>query len=946
MEDRDDDDNESAVRALNTAMTKQEQSLKIFKDDPLMVNRPFDEIPASRNSSAAPSDETTTFLGIVSRSDSNTSDVLGAAGVTNDSPAAFVRAGDIDGEDDGIQDEMKNLVVSENLLRKEMERATRVASRSSIEQLSSDLLAATEIICNQVAGNDSPSIEEIRAHVTKEQSKGDEVGSCNTVHNMHDLAFVDDIMETVMDTVLGCKGDDDQKIPTQYARRRTTTATSKAAKEDLEKSPVLGASTPQALLSTRSAPARNGTQMTSSGSRDAPSMAYRSSSMALTDKEKAFVVRELRNARSIATKQKKERDPKLSGHAIGEGNHRGQGKRKVIENRNDSQKMSSADERAKRPSLMERMKSFSSQRKSVPSEEEPRKDVTVCVTVGESSVLTPVEVEVEDIEKPRSKPSLLEQPRSKRSLMERARLLSKQWSSVGGKVFGEITKRKEEPPRSTTSTEAAVHPEIDQEAPAPLSDVYVIEEHGHEVEAFYQADTRVSVLERDTFPEQHREWKNELFKKGWLGMRLIYWVMLLLLAINLLLLGVILLVTDDSVEKSSSQSIQTTNPPTTVSPSIEINLPLPVHTIEALRNPSSPQSKAYEWLIKDPAYFQYSNDRKLQRMALATLYYSTNGPNWTFANSMLTYDSDECQWFYNRAARASPAACGIAGGLIESLMLDQNNLEGKLPPELWLMTSLKFLSLANNQLTSTIPSEGLEKLTDLQFFGVTKSGLSGPIPPSIGYLSNLELLDLSANRFTSTIPITFRNLSKLRELRLHKNGLNGTLPDGVLFGLSNLQQMYLFENQLSGSIPSSIKHMHSVEDLFLYNNRFSSSLPTDLGHLTRLQRLWLDRNRFTGQIPKQLGNLHMLMQLSLFSNELSGTIPRALSNARSLQQVRLEDNLLTGQVPDRVCDWFSREGDDNDLDIEKILSVDCIEVSCNCNCNCPRPGSEGFLHSP
>ena len=91
---------------------------------------------------------------------------------------------------------------------------------------------------------------------------------------------------------------------------------------------------------------------------------------------------------------------------------------------------------------------------------------------------------------------------------------------------------------------------------------------------------------------------------------------------------------------------------------------------------SSPQFHAYSWLVEDSASAAYSDERLFQRYALATLYYSTAGVQWTSSDSWIT-STDECQWY------------GISGcdeaddGEIVSLELFGNNLVGTIPSELF-----------------------------------------------------------------------------------------------------------------------------------------------------------------------------------------------------------------------------------------------------------------------
>jgi hypothetical protein len=49
--------------------------------------------------------------------------------------------------------------------------------------------------------------------------------------------------------------------------------------------------------------------------------------------------------------------------------------------------------------------------------------------------------------------------------------------------------------------------------------------------------------------------------------------------------------------------------------------------------------------MDDPAVTIYSDDRILQRLALATLYFSTGGDSWNDSSFWLDCEVHECQWF-------------------------------------------------------------------------------------------------------------------------------------------------------------------------------------------------------------------------------------------------------------------------------------------------------------
>ena len=66
----------------------------------------------------------------------------------------------------------------------------------------------------------------------------------------------------------------------------------------------------------------------------------------------------------------------------------------------------------------------------------------------------------------------------------------------------------------------------------------------------------------------------------------------------------------------------------------------------ALVNSDSPQGKALSWTIGDALLnTNYSDERILQRFALATLYFSTGGESWYDNSGWLEEEINECNWF-------------------------------------------------------------------------------------------------------------------------------------------------------------------------------------------------------------------------------------------------------------------------------------------------------------
>jgi len=136
---------------------------------------------------------------------------------------------------------------------------------------------------------------------------------------------------------------------------------------------------------------------------------------------------------------------------------------------------------------------------------------------------------------------------------------------------------------------------------------------------------------------------------------------------------------------------------------------------------------------------------------------------------------------------------------LETLVLQNNALNGSIPKWISNLTSLTYLDLSENQFSGPIPSE-IGKLGKLTYLSAHTNKLSGPIPPSIGNLSQLIELHLYQNSLTSVVPAEIGSLKKLKVLSLQQNKITGSTS-----GLTQLNSTMtiLFPNPIS-SLPLNV----------------------------------------------------------------------------------------------------------------------------------------------
>ena len=203
--------------------------------------------------------------------------------------------------------------------------------------------------------------------------------------------------------------------------------------------------------------------------------------------------------------------------------------------------------------------------------------------------------------------------------------------------------------------------------------------------------------------------------------------------------------------------------------------------------------------------------------ALAALYNSTSGPNWTNKDGWLATDRP-CSWY--------GVYCSSG--------------------------HVTVISLVENQLTGNIPSK-------------------------IGQLTYLEDIDLSKNQLSGDVPTEFGNLTNLREIEMYSNQLSGN-SNRWLDKLVNLQYIDVGSNdQLSGEIPQNIEEFTQLVHLDLEDNQFTGNLPSALGNLPNLRYIDIEENQISGSLPANLSKLTWLEELNINNNPFSGPIPTSFT---------------------------------------------------------------------
>jgi Leucine rich repeat len=392
------------------------------------------------------------------------------------------------------------------------------------------------------------------------------------------------------------------------------------------------------------------------------------------------------------------------------------------------------------------------------------------------------------------------------------------------------------------------------------------------------------------------------------------------------------------------------------------------------RDGDSPQWKAWEWMQMSRTE-EYSNERLIQRYAIATFYYATrpnydaggvptrwlqSGDNSTIeseatdqgdADGWLDPDTSECTWYDGIACNANE--------VVDFFTFQSSNLHGSVPAEMGLLSKLLSFDLgANPTLRGTIPTQ-LGLVTDLVGLDLHACDLTGAIPTELGLMTNLLWMTLASQGGTglsSTIPTELALMTKLQHLRLQENQLTGQIPP-ILSNMVSLLTLVLRQNLLTGYVPVELSGLVQLQGLALDSNHLGTGgIPDEFGRMTSLIELHLSSNQLQGYLPATLNQLSdSLTILALSGNQLVGPLPAVWEQLSKLQVLRLENNAeltgtiplewgiqwpylkqiflhgtkLVGEVPVGLC--FLK--DDPEYSLETI-GISCNAVNCTCGCTC------------
>jgi len=179
------------------------------------------------------------------------------------------------------------------------------------------------------------------------------------------------------------------------------------------------------------------------------------------------------------------------------------------------------------------------------------------------------------------------------------------------------------------------------------------------------------------------------------------------------------------------------------------------------------------------------------------------------------------------------------------------------------------------------------------FLKISDEKLEGVIPAEIGLLTSLTYLDFMDSNLRGTIPNEIGNLIQLSILALDQTLITGSLPQSIL-QLHNLQTL-LFPPHIRSTIPENIGDLSNLNSLILLDN-FYGIIPESIGNLDKLTFLYLNSNFKGSELPATLNELTNLQYLGLVNNNLQGTVPGGFSGLTNLEVLIIEEPGLRGDL--------------------------------------------------
>jgi Leucine-rich repeat (LRR) protein len=299
------------------------------------------------------------------------------------------------------------------------------------------------------------------------------------------------------------------------------------------------------------------------------------------------------------------------------------------------------------------------------------------------------------------------------------------------------------------------------------------------------------------------------------------------------------------------------------------------------------------------SFSTFANASSLQYLDLSSncnLEIETESPSWVPTFQLNYLNLANCS-LNKKNGHVFPSFI-TAQVALESLDLSHNLIEGSIPCELLLNTSITKLSLRSNKIDGSLfLGCCANRISSLEFFDISNNKVNGSLPENIGdLLPNLSKVDMSLNALEGIIPWSFGNLH-FEALDLSNNMLSGKIPQSLTRDGTLLVYLNLSNNTLKGEMLPRDSNMTRLECLLLSGNQFQGMFSPAISNSPSLVILDIRNNNLSGNIPKWLYDYLDLVAVFLSGNHFEGHLLRRMCQMESLQIFDISDNHISGGIP-------------------------------------------------
>jgi Leucine-rich repeat (LRR) protein len=328
-------------------------------------------------------------------------------------------------------------------------------------------------------------------------------------------------------------------------------------------------------------------------------------------------------------------------------------------------------------------------------------------------------------------------------------------------------------------------------------------------------------------------------------------------------------------------------------------------------------------LRSSPGSLQLSNLTSLEILDLrCNQFHKRIMPNWFWDLTSLKYLDISGNGFHG----PFPDGIGNMTSIVE-LHLSDNNFVGMIPPSMKKLCNLKRLDsyknningsvtelfhrlpscsgnklqalvLPDNNLTGSLPTALVKSLSNLSWLDLSNNKLTGHVPPWIGEsLSNLSWLDLSNNELTGHVPLSIGELTKLRQLVLDSNNLDGIMHEGHFSGLDMLEQLILSDNSIAITVSPTWVPPFSLALIHLRSCQLGPNFPTWLRWQTQVVSLDVSNTSIHDMLPDWFWIAASSVEyLNIRNNQITGVLPSTMEFMRGIE-MDFSSNQLGGPIP-------------------------------------------------